>query len=377
MALPTFQWSGNQAISTPEAAERRRRVAEAMIGQAATPASNWAEGLSDVAAAFTGTQLQNQAAAAEEAGRASAAQALAGLGPNAGFSDIAGALSNPWLSQPQSTIAAALLQQNLQSQDPAYQLDLAYKQAQIDKMNAEMAGGGQSATSFGTPIWGTDPNGNAVFGTLDNAGNFNVTATPEGFSFGKEPIRLDTGTEFTLLDPVTRQVVGTQPKNIRDAASESAAGTVEGRIGAEAAAAAPADVQTGEMALDLINQIKTHPELRWATGTSAGLGGNAIPGTGRYDFQNLVEQAKSGAFLSAIQQMRGMGSLSNAEGQAATQAVTRMNTATSTEAFLKAVDDYERIVRAGLNKARGRLPGGASPETLSPASSEVVDWADL
>jgi hypothetical protein len=125
MALQPFVWSGNQAISTPEAAERRRRVAEAMIGQAATPASNWAEGLSDVAAAFTGTQLQNQAAAAEEAGRASAAQALAGLGPNAGFSDIAGALSNPWLSQPQSTIAAALLQQNMQQSDPMYQAQLA------------------------------------------------------------------------------------------------------------------------------------------------------------------------------------------------------------------------------------------------------------
>jgi hypothetical protein len=377
MAQP-FVWTGNTGqIGTPQQAQSAREVAALLAQGRQKVAQNGWEGLAQLSNAWAERGWRDQAAQAEEAGIKSAAEALAGITPQSGFSDIAGALSNPWLSQPQSTIAAALLQQNLQSQDPAYQLDLAYKQAQIDKMNAEMAGGGQSATSFGTPIWGTDPNGNAVFGTLDNAGNFNVTATPEGFSFGKEPIRLDTGTEYTLLDPVTRQVVGTQPKNIRDAASESAAGTVEGRIGAEAAAAAPADVQTGEMALDLINQIKTHPELEWATGTSAGLGGNAIPGTGRYDFQNLVEQAKSGAFLSAIQQMRGMGSLSNAEGQAATQAVTRMNTATSTEAFLKAVDDYERIVRAGLNKARGRLPGGASPETLSPASSEVVDWTDL
>lgn len=376
MAIQPFIWSGNQAITTPEAAERRRRVAEAMIGQASTPASNWAEGLADVAAAFTGTQLQNQAAEAEEAGRLSAAQALAAIGPSAGFEDIAGALSNPWLSGPQSTVAAALLQQNMQRSDPAYQLDLALKQAQIDKINAEAAGGGRQPTSFGTPIWGTDPNGNPVFGTLDNAGNFNVTQTPEGFSFGKEPIRLDTGTEYTLLDPVTRQVVGTQPKNLRDAAAETAAGTVEGRIAAESAAAAPADIQTGLMALDLIDQIKTHPALESGTGFIAGIGGNAIPGTPNYDFQNLVEQAKSGAFLSAIQQMRGMGSLSNAEGQAATQAVTRMNTATSTEAFLKAVEDYEKIVSGALNRAL-RKSGASAPESLSGTSSDVVDWTDL
>lgn len=376
MATP-FVWAGNTGqIATPQQAEDARRAAAALASSRSKVAQNGWEGLAQLANAWSERGWRDEAAKAEQEGAASAAAAIAGITPNSGFDEIAAALANPWLSQPQSTVAAALLQQNMQRSDPAYQLDLAFKQAQIDKMNAEAAGGGRQPTSFGTPIWGTDPNGNPVFGTLDNAGNFNVTQTPEGFSFGKEPIRLDTGTEYTLLDPVTRQVVGTQPKNLRDAAAETAAGTVEGRIAAESAAAAPADIQTGLMALDLIDQIKTHPALESGTGFIAGIGGNAIPGTPNYDFQNLVEQAKSGAFLSAIQQMRGMGSLSNAEGQAATQAVTRMNTATSTEAFLKAVEDYEKIVSGALNRALQKS-GASAPESLSGTSSDVVDWTDL
>lgn len=365
MASP-FIWQGNTGqISTPEQARRANAVADALAANRMKVADNGWEGLAQMASLFPEYVNRNNAAAAEEAGLATAAEALAGIGPESDFSSVASALANPWLSDSQATVASTLLQQNLQRSDPMYQ-------AQLAQLQAEAAAGPKQPTSFGTPIWGTDPNGNPVFGTLDNAGNFNVTNTPEGFSFGKEPIRLDTGTEYTLLDPVTRQVVGAQPKNLRDAAAQSSAGAVEGKAAAEGAIAAQGDIQTGEMALDLINQIRTHPALESGTGFFAGIGGNAIPGTPNYDFQNLVEQAKSGAFLSAIQQMRGMGSLSNAEGQAATQAVTRMNTATTKEAFLKAVEDYERIVLKGVESAQRR--GGVS---ASPAQVEVVDWMDL
>lgn len=365
MANP-FVWEGNTGgIRTPGAARDARSAAAALAAGRQKVASNGWEGLSQIASALSERAWRDEATAAEEAGAASAAEALAGITPESDFSSIANALSNPWISDSQSTIASALLQQNMQRNDPMYQAELA-------ALQAEAAGGGKSPTSFGTPIWGTGPDGNSVFGTLDNAGNFNVTQTPEGFSFGKDPIRLDTGTEFTLLDPVTRQVIGTQPKNLREAAAETAGGTVQGKAAAEGAAAAAGDIQTGEMALDLLNQIKTHPALDSGTGFFAGVGGNAVPGTPNFDFQNLVEQAKSGAFLSAIQQMRGMGSLSNAEGQAATQAVTRMNTATSKEAFLKAVNDYEGIVRKGVENAQRR--GGVSSP---PAQSDVVDWMDL
>ena len=100
---------------------------------------------------------------------------------------------------------------------------------------------------------------------------------------------------------------------------------------------------------------------------------NRVPGTGGYDFANKVEQAKSGAFLTAIQQMRGLGALSNAEGSAATAAITRMDTATSEEAFKSALDDYEKIVRQGIERAQGRLRGGDAP--TGRKTSTGVQWS--
>lgn len=103
----------------------------------------------------------------------------------------------------------------------------------------------------------------------------------------------------------------------------------------------------------LVADIRNDPNLGWGTGFSSY--GNSVRGTGGYDFQNKVNQAKSGAFLTAIQQMRGLGALSNAEGDAATRAVTRLNTSTSEKEFVSALDDYERIIDQAMARAQGRM----------------------
>lgn len=190
--------------------------------------------------------------------------------------------------------------------------------------------GGVSTTEYGlTPIWGQFADGSFGYGVQGKDGTFK---------------KVDTG-DLKPLDP-------------RTLAGERAVGNAVGKAAGEGQAAAPGDIAAGMAALDILDQIETHPELRWATGMAAGYGGNSVKGTGRYDFQNLVDQAKSGAFLVAVQQMRGLGALSNNEGQAATQAITRMDTATSTEAFLNALRDYRAIIQRGVDNARRRLAGG-------------------
>jgi hypothetical protein len=112
----------------------------------------------------------------------------------------------------------------------------------------------------------------------------------------------------------------------------------------------------GEQLSDILDQIEKSPYRERGTGfTSLG---NIIPGTGGYDFENMVEQAKSGAFLQAIQQLRGMGALSNNEGQTATAALTRMDTATSEGAFLKALQDYRAEIEKGRSRAMARIQQG-------------------
>jgi hypothetical protein len=220
------------------------------------------------------------------------------------------------------------------------------------RMSPDYAGTAEGGTEYGlTPQWYQMEDGAYGFGVIGKDGSFKALEAPEG---------------ATMLDP-------------RSLATEKAFGTKFGGSQGEATAAAPGDIASATTALDIINQIRTHPELGWATGTAAGLGANAIPGTGRFDFQNLVDQAKSGAFLTAVQEMRGLGALSNAEGGAATQAITRMNTATSTAAFLKALEDYEKIVVNGMERAKGRLAtsGPATPAdggatlTYNPATGEL------
>ena len=191
---------------------------------------------------------------------------------------------------------------------------------------------------------------------------------PEGYRPAPTTRTLDTGTGFDTVPtrgsplPMGAPI----PKDIKGKEIQEAVGQSEGK----AIASAPADMQAAEEALNIVNQIKVNPYIDRGTGMSSYL--NSVPGTGGYDFQNLVDQSKSGAFLTAIQQMRGLGTLSNAEGQTATAAVARMDTATSKEAFTKALDDYERIIRKAYDKAAGRV--GAPPMTQdAPDLSTMSD----
>lgn len=211
----------------------------------------------------------------------------------------------------------------------------------------------QDETFFGNPIPITNPDGTTVYGQIGNRGSFRPIQLGEGQTFAPPVKTVDVGTGTALIGPGGNQV-GVLQKDIAGAESQKALGQARG----EAAASAPGDLQAGLNAKALIEQIKTSPYLDRGTGMSSVL--SNVPGTGGYDFQNLVDQAKSGAFLTAIQQMRGLGALSNAEGGAATQAVTRMNTATSKEAFLKAVEDYEKIIDQGIARAQSRMPAGAA-----------------
>jgi hypothetical protein len=319
-------------------------------------------------------QQPAQVAQAQVMGQQQGGQQTQGMtGPS--LQQLYEAAANPWLAPEQKAIVGSLIEQKLQEQqsareeqqwrgrqdyeqqmkqrDPAYTLEQQYRQAQIEKLNREAAGGGTPELGL-NPQYGVDKDGNPVLIQIGKDGRAVQTALPDGVSLSKEPIKLDAGTHFVLLDPITRQPVGTIPKENREAARETAIGSTEGKTLAEQNASAPGDYQSAENALDLLSSIRNDPYRERGTGASSVL--NAIPGTSGYDFAQKVEQAKSGAFLTAIQQMKGLGALSNTEGQAATAAITRMNTAMSEEGFLSALDDYEKIVNQALARAGSRLP---------------------
>lgn len=268
-----------------------------------------------------------------------------------------------FLRQQNPELAAAVESGALSGGD-AYKLFYQQKlEAQKPKNNFMSAGGSLYDTSTGqwitppasaggaeyglNPVYGTDASGKTGIGQVAKDGSFHIVDTG-GFSPVGTTHNLNLGTTYQTQDRAGN-VIGNAPIDISGKNTQEAIGEAQGK----AIAAAPGDLQAGLNAKDLITQLKTDPNRERGTGWSAA--GNVIPGTAGYDYQNKVDQAKSGAFLTAIQQMRGLGSLSNAEGGAATAAVTRMNTATSEGAFNAALDDYEKIIDQGIARAQAKI----------------------
>jgi hypothetical protein len=220
-----FTWgSGGQKITTPEQARNARKIAEALMNQG--KATNWGEGLARVTGALSANALNERAALAETEGAQSAAAALAGLGSGSDPNSFINALSNPWLSQPQASVASALLNQNLERQDPMYQ-------AQLAKLQADVANGGQGTESFfGNIVPMQDAEGNVVLGQASNQGNWQPLQGAEGFSPAPTTKQIDTGTEIITTDVYGNELYRT-PKENRQAAYETGFGGVEGKTDAE------------------------------------------------------------------------------------------------------------------------------------------------
>ena len=69
-------------------------------------------------------------------------------------------------------------------------------------------------------------------------------------------------------------------------------------------------------------------------------------------FINRLDQLKGGAFLEAFNTLKGGGQITEVEGKKATDAIARMDNATSESEFKAAVKDYQDVIRKGMNRAR-------------------------
>jgi len=126
----------------------------------------------------------------------------------------------------------------------------------------------------------------------------------------------------------------------------------------------PQAISKGEEALRLSDELLKHPGFKQAVGGSSLLGIQKIPGTDARDFMNRLDQVKGGAFPKAFDTLRGGGQITEMEGKKATEAIARMDNATSEAEFTRAVKDYQGVIRKAVNNAKMRA--GNRPQQPAP-----------
>jgi hypothetical protein len=135
-------------------------------------------------------------------------------------------------------------------------------------------------------------------------------------------------------------------------------------------AAVPQIITKSDQTLALINQALTHPGRATATGLSGTIDPrNYAPGTDARDFRVLLDQLKGQTFLEAFQSLKGGGAITQVEGTKAEQAIARLNTAQSDEAFEQALRELAEVAQSAKRRALD-LAGGQS---VSP--SQAGGWS--
>jgi hypothetical protein len=150
--------------------------------------------------------------------------------------------------------------------------------------------------------------------------------------------------------------------------------------------------------LTKVKELVSHPGFETSVGRKGisygfGLTNNPLfEGTDASDWQARFKEVQGQSFLQGIENLRGMGALSNQEGEAATKAIQRMSTSQSEKEFRTAANDFNEIIKRGVDRNRVKLgqeplyktpaasetakqPEAAKPSKLSAQDKQAVEWA--
>jgi hypothetical protein len=157
-----------------------------------------------------------------------------------------------------------------------------------------------------------------------------------------------------------------------------ASGKKEGELITEAKANLPRVLDNAETTLSVLDKALNAKGIAKNFGVQ-GLIPN-MPGGDAANAQALLDQIKGGAFLQAFETLKGGGQITEVEGEKATNAITRMQSAQSFEAFQDAAEDYKSVINKGIRRAKIAASGSnfnqnsAQPAANQPAAGTTIDW---
>lgn len=196
-------------------------------------------------------------------------------------------------------------------------------------------------------------------GTQIEDGLYNLKAdgTANKVGGGGTSVNVNTGSEVGTIPPgfelITDPESGArQLRRIPGGEPEQEAQAAQFDKQAQAAAA--------QSSLELINSVLESDSLESVTGMFQGrLPAMSQSGT---DLVTRIEQLQGQAFLQAFESLKGGGSITEVEGQAATNAIARLNRAQSAEAFREGLRDLQNIYQRAVERA-------SNSESAAPATT--------
>jgi hypothetical protein len=189
-----------------------------------------------------------------------------------------------------------------------------------------------------------------------------------------------SGTANTIVGGVygNQPVAGAAPANAAfqgAQASAEAGGKVSGASQAQAIIDLPKVVDNANTAVKNVQELLVHPGFKSSVGMGVP-GGKYVPGSPQADFRSRLDQVQGGAFLTAIDTLRGTGAITEVEGTKATAAKNRMSTATSEVEFNKAAKDYMDIIEQGVKQTYIKAGKSYAP-TPTSAAPKTINFGDL
>lgn len=295
---------------------------------------------------------------------------MQGIGGSPDMVSLAEIAGDPYASPGQKALVQALLGQQVQGMDPAYQLDLQIKQSQLDKaksggdmpemvrqrlMLAERAGldpaspeyqqfiltgntVGRGANEYGlNPIYGRDENGDIVVMQL-----------------GKDGV----AAESKLPDGIT--------PDLAIKAEETARGTKVGAGAGEAAVDLSGARVSAERTIGLIDDLANDPYLPKMLGPIDSRLPNVSASSQR--IRAKMDQLQGAAFLEAYNMLRNGGQITEVEGVKAENAMARLRAAQNETDYRSALQDFRDAVETGLAKLEARSKATTAPASLASPS---------
>lgn len=232
-------------------------------------------------------------------------------------------------------------------------------------------------------IWGVGPDGKPALLQPGTTGEAIATKLPEGYSVAKEPIKLDAGTKFVLLDPQTRQVIGEIPKNITEEAQEKKYGQERGELEAKKPQAI-LSTKTAVSGLDRMNdaiaQLKQMSGLASATGNLQGRSWMPNIWQSTADADAAVRNLKGKVATTALQAMRdasksggAVGSVTEKEWPILESMIANLDPLQGDALFVQRLDELQDYARGAKERLLEAYKNTYKEDLAVPAAPSAED----